>query len=74
MDCICWAKRANPFIEQREPVGTQSSTSQMTSFEGNVYIIFSRKPENGFLFHGQHFDKNVTKLKVERFFLPVEFF
>lgn len=41
-------KRASPFIEQEEPVGTQSSTSQMTSLVGNVYIIFSRKPENGF--------------------------
>lgn len=52
MDCICWAKRANPFIEQREPVGTQSSTSQMTSFVGNVYINFfleSQKMDSDFI-------------------------
>lgn len=51
MDCICWAKKANPFIEQKEPVGTQSSTSQLTSLVGNVYIFFleSQKMDSDFI-------------------------
>lgn len=27
MDCICWAKKADSFIEQNEPIGARSSTS-----------------------------------------------
>lgn len=38
MDCICWAKRADSFIEQKEPVGARSSTSWLVSF-GEMFIF-----------------------------------
>lgn len=32
-------KKADSFIEQKEPVGIRSSTTEMVSFGGNVYIL-----------------------------------
>lgn len=40
-------KKADSFIEQKEPVGIRSSTMRWFLLGKCLYFVISRKPENG---------------------------
>lgn len=74
MGCICWAKKADPFIEQKKPVGTQSSTSLIVSLVGNVYIWFFLESQKMDFYSIASILKKCHKIKDTRgIFLPLGF-